>query len=596
MIAAAEGDPLGPLTAALIKLAEHQEQAGLHYFSGVSWHNAACTNIIVGDYEAARKHADRAINEFDLATSDARYAPSTMAARAIASFQLGDFDTALREVQGLLAAGDRTTMDALADCATISCATGSVHDAQEFLERIVEDGAGEPELGVHALVGYAKSMWFLSTGRLTDADVALPTTPPASGDPDSRVRWFAIRGLVSLLLGQDEAIQMANQGAELAQRQGAKSWERWLEMIKAIARGDDIAARRLVSILAVQAPLTLLCLADAIVSRIELFEPLPSAVEASITRWPGRWLPALRRRVVSGDRSAEAAALVLARFGEMTDVVLLSQYERRGRSLSKDRSPAARLARRVSGTLLIHDLGRTVFTVGGREVRLSQTRRKAAALLVYLASRAKQTAAREQVLEDLWPDAAPRAASNSLHQTLFFLRRSIDPGYEEAWSADYVAMESEILYLDPDLVQVDSVAFFRQACEAITQPTSIRQGVALIKEYPGPFAPEFEYEEWAMSWRDRVHATYLQLAQATADFALGEGQPRVATELLSRALVVDSHAFELEASLVCALVAAGARAAALEQYEHYAHAYRRDLGAEPPSLSDLLASVPHPPT
>ena len=39
---------------------------------------------------------------------------------------------------------------------------------------------------------------------------------------------------------------------------------------------------------------------------------------------------------------------------------------------------------------------------------------------------------------------------------------------------------------------------------------------ASSERYAGRFAPEFEYEEWAIGWRDRLHALYLHLVHATA--------------------------------------------------------------------------------
>ncbi len=67
-------------------------------------------------------------------------------------------------------------------------------------------------------------------------------------------------------------------------------------------------------------------------------------------------------------------------------------------------------------------------------------RRKSASLLMFLVTRPNFTATREQVLEELWPDNDPSSASNSLNQSLYFLRRDIDPWYEDDMSLEYIAI------------------------------------------------------------------------------------------------------------------------------------------------------------
>ena len=92
-------------------------------------------------------------------------------------------------------------------------------------------------------------------------------------------------------------------------------------------------------------------------------------------------------------------------------------------------------------------------------------------------------------MEELWPNQSPASALNSLHQTLHFVRRDIAPWREGGATADYVALDSEVIYLDPELVQVDSVAFMRQATDALAGGELARDGVAIAQLYAGRFAP-----------------------------------------------------------------------------------------------------------
>jgi len=240
----------------------------------------------------------------------------------------------------------------------------------------------------------------------------------------------------------------------------------------------------------------------------------------------------------------------------------------------------------------IRDLGRTVFEIGTDTVALAQTRRKAASLLMFLVTRANQTATREQVLEELWPQLDPAGAVNSLNQTLYFLRRDIDPWYDDGISADYVVNEAELLWLDGELITSDSIQFQREASDVLSRGRAGALGDVLARSYVGRFAPEFEYEEWALGWRDRLHTTYLLLVTATVSAMAARGMWAEATGVLMRAHGIDPDDLDLESALVRALARSGARAAAGEQYSHFARAYRALLGTEPPTMRGIVDESP----
>jgi DNA-binding SARP family transcriptional activator len=240
----------------------------------------------------------------------------------------------------------------------------------------------------------------------------------------------------------------------------------------------------------------------------------------------------------------------------------------------------------VAPPLDIRDLGRVVFTVGPRQVALSRSRRKAAALLMYLVTRPQRTATREQVLDQLWPDADPESASNSLNQSLYFLRRDIDPWYEDGLSVDYLHFEGDMVWLDADLTRIQSSAFMQAARDARRNGSLSNMATSALRDYSGRFAPEFEYDEWAMSWRHRLHAEFLGLAASTLDELESSGDLSEARDVASHVLDIDSTAREIEQRLVRIYWRLGARSAAHSQYAHLVSVDRAD-GVEPPSIADL---------
>ena len=238
------------------------------------------------------------------------------------------------------------------------------------------------------------------------------------------------------------------------------------------------------------------------------------------------------------------AAKLLTDFGSREDASHLVAWERQVSRPGRKPQLSRALVRRVSPTLRIHDLGRTTYEVSGIEFQASAARRKALALPLYLVTRPEQTAAREQVMEALWPNQSPSAAINNLHQTLHSVRRHIAPwlGYDA--TPDYVPLDSELIYLDPELVQVDSIAFMRQATEALKSADLSRTGPSITRLYTGRFAPEFEYEDWAEDWRTLVHAQFLHLSQATAAALLAGDRVQAAIDVLSRVIELDPLALE----------------------------------------------------
>mgnify|MGYP003346866744 FL=1 len=178
--------------------------------------------------------------------------------------------------------------------------------------------------------------------------------------------------------------------------------------------------------------------------------------------------------------------------------------------------------------------------------------------------------------------------SSDLHQTVYFLRREIEPGYRDGHSTDYLHVESELVYFDPELVHTASGAFLRQASQSLSRGTSGPEAVSLLASYPGPFALDFQYEDWTSAWRDTTHRTYLRLAEAALTEMIGAGEADRAIGVIAAVLTVDPEAIEIEALLPKALARAGSRTAAEAAYLRYAARFRTAFDAPAPPLGGML--------
>jgi DNA-binding SARP family transcriptional activator len=233
---------------------------------------------------------------------------------------------------------------------------------------------------------------------------------------------------------------------------------------------------------------------------------------------------------------------------------------------------------------VIKDLGAVRIYLGDRPLNRNM-RRKVIGLLCYVSSRPGMAATRDEILEALWPDLGPDTAGNSLHQTIYFLRRLLEPDFKEGMSAGYIDFDGEVLVLDDQLVRTDSRECWRLIANIRTGDEAALDRLARL--YRGTYALDFAYEDWATTYRDNLHAAVLASVEVGVRRAVMGGDLERAIRLAQDVLAVDPTADAVELELLRAYKVGGRYAAAAEQYAHYASYLRGELGSDPPSFSDI---------
>ena len=192
-------------------------------------------------------------------------------------------------------------------------------------------------------------------------------------------------------------------------------------------------------------------------------------------------------------------------------------------------------------------------------------------------------------MDELWPDTEPSSASNSLNQSLYFLRREINPWHEDDLAVDYINFAGDILWLDTEIVAASSVDFLHRLRidQRSHDPDTILE---ILSGYSGQFAPEFEYEEWATAWRSRVHAGFLEFAHRSIRLLSRHGKLADARDVALSAFEADPEARDIELELISLYWRLGARSAARAQYAHLAAQERSD-GLEPTPFEEICAIV-----
>ncbi len=242
------------------------------------------------------------------------------------------------------------------------------------------------------------------------------------------------------------------------------------------------------------------------------------------------------------------------------------------------------MTQRLAEKVLIADLGPVEVLKGGSRLR-RPLRRKVLALLCYLASRPRMAANREEAIEALWPDLGFDAAGNSLHQAIYFMRRVFEPDFREGMSADYIRVDGDVVSLNTDLVDSVSASCWRLLGEVRSGRTTLVD--ELLSRYVGRYALTFAYEAWAEGYRENLHAAVLAAGEAELGRARRDLDFDRAIEMGHSLLAIDPLADGVELELLRAYKQGGRRAAAAEQYAHYAAYVRKELGVEPPRWDDL---------
>ena len=156
---------------------------------------------------------------------------------------------------------------------------------------------------------------------------------------------------------------------------------------------------------------------------------------------------------------------------------------------------------------------------------------------------------RDEALDALWPDLAPSTAVNSLHQTIYFLRRLLEPDYKEGIGAGYLQFDGEVLSFDPALVRSAS----RRCWELISSCEGGRRDRRRVTFYTYTGASSRSISRMKTG-RARIgitlHAAVLGVDEREIAQLLPIGDADGAARRAQRILLVDPTADEIELLLL----------------------------------------------
>jgi DNA-binding SARP family transcriptional activator len=238
--------------------------------------------------------------------------------------------------------------------------------------------------------------------------------------------------------------------------------------------------------------------------------------------------------------------------------------------------------------LRIFLLGRFRAEVDGRPVPDDRWPRRGAKHLVkLLCLKPGHQLHREQLMESLWPDANPDAASNSLNKVVYMARRALEPGLDSGTRSRFVHRESDHIVLRaPGGLWVDVDVFEEQAGRALKLGDKETCEAALF-HYQGNLLDEDRYEEWLDARRTRLVSLHHDLTLKLADVYESEGRTQQCMSLLDSIVENDAVNEDIHRRLMHLHATSGNRQRALSQFDQCARALANELDTTPDA--DTLA-------
>jgi DNA-binding SARP family transcriptional activator len=581
----AEAGSLERLRALLLELIQVNRELKHTRYEGISLLNLSNVLLVLDEPAAAVRIGASALSllEFRGRAGDISAAHVTIAKNQA---HLGLWEEAQKHVGQ--ATNEQTVVPsgALAEAAELCAMFGNPFHSSPYLGRAsseTERAADDP------FCGYVAARVALIDGDAERAHAMLeqvdgPST--ASGLASARLSLDAqIRATLDAC---DSSLPSVIEAALLfAQSQQAWYWWKCIRLTQALISSSDVLCDHINALgshdaayLSIQAELVVRRLSD-------LDDEALASVSKEATLRPERWRWALRQTwpaLGASQKEIRPLADLLEQVGDADDIPRLIAL-RKKKSL-KLPDVGRSLCRRLAAKVYVEDLGRVSVRVGDYAVPGTEIRKKVLSLLCFLLTRPQFTATREQVFEALWPDMDPDSSANSLNQSAYFLRHVLEPDANDDTSAGYLRSRADLIWLDRDLVGCRSTDC-SALIAAIRRDPSPQLVVQLAESYAGRYAVDFTYDDWACSFRETLHASYLDRIERAITSDTQVGAFDRALTMAQLALQADPDAEQIELCLLRLYRRMGANAAAAEQYVHYASVMRDQLGMEPPPLESI---------
>lgn len=227
-----------------------------------------------------------------------------------------------------------------------------------------------------------------------------------------------------------------------------------------------------------------------------------------------------------------------------------------------------------SPALRVCMLGPWQLNVAGKSVPTSSWKsKKALSVFRYLLVHRHSKVHKDTLLNLFWPNDDPKDAAGSLHTTIYFLRRVIQPARGAYEGTSFVQYTSGMYWLEgSESSWIDVDVFHHNYVQGTTYEATnpdraldyYKQALAL---YKGDFLDEEAYEDWAEPTRNELRETFIKLSLRTSHLlARNNENVSEAVGVCRAALAKDPYREELHQAIMAHLIRAGRYGEAAAQY------------------------------
>jgi DNA-binding SARP family transcriptional activator len=221
-------------------------------------------------------------------------------------------------------------------------------------------------------------------------------------------------------------------------------------------------------------------------------------------------------------------------------------------------------------------------------------RRQALTLLKILLTHAGRPVPKEALIEALWPESDPEAASRRLHVVVHALRDVVESDHPhgrtviQSVGGGYAFDPSVPYWLDVEEFHTAIAAGHRAEADG-ARTDAVAAYDAAIQLYRGDFCEDDRFAEWCWLEREQLRELFLAVLERLAALRAARGEPDRAIRHLRQIVRVDPLREVVHYRLMEVLLAAGRPAEALQQYEVFRDLLRQELDIEPSAETTALA-------
>jgi LuxR family maltose regulon positive regulatory protein len=149
---------------------------------------------------------------------------------------------------------------------------------------------------------------------------------------------------------------------------------------------------------------------------------------------------------------------------------------------------------------------------------------------------------RDQICENLWPEADPVTARRNFKSTLNTLYQVLEPEREPGSESAYILREGSTYALRPNAdICLDADQFSQAVRQATKAPkVTVECLKYAVNRYTGEYLPDTLYETWTAEERERLTTMFLETADQLSELLVENKQYSEVIELCQRILAKDN--------------------------------------------------------